>query len=74
MATVKVRKVGNSLGFILPKEVVEHLYLKEGDSLQVIEEEAGIKLTPYDPSFEKWAISYEHTNRKYKNALKELAK
>ncbi len=38
MSSIKIRKVGNSLGLILPKEVIERLNLKEGDSLQILEE------------------------------------
>jgi len=31
-------------------------------------------LTPYDPEFEKWTKSFEKTNSKFKNTLKELSK
>ena len=54
MATkLKVRKIGNSLGVILPKEEFERLGVKEGDALYVVDAPGiGIGLTPYDPDFE----------------------
>src|SRR5436309_2465195 len=49
-----IKKVGNSLGFILPKDLLARLKLKEGDELHVVEQtERGIKLTPYDPKHSK---------------------
>ena len=49
-ATVKLRKIGNSLGFILPREVAESLHVKEGDVLHVVQDAEGARLTPYDLS------------------------
>jgi len=72
--TVKLRKIGNSLGLILPKEVAEHLHLGEGDELHVIPDNEGARLTPYDPQFEASMQAFERTRRKYRNALRKLAK
>ena len=41
MSTLKIRKIGNSLGVILPKEIIDRLYLKENDLLEIIEEPKG---------------------------------
>ena len=49
--TVKIRKVGGSLGVILPKEVLDSLNLKESDEMFVHNTPDGEKLTPYDPKF-----------------------
>ena len=50
-AVVQIRKIGNSTGVILPKELLARLKLKPGDSLYVVEQtERGIKLSPYDPT------------------------
>jgi putative addiction module antidote len=47
---LQVRKIGNSLGFILPKELLASLGLKEGDKMHIVEQtEDGVKLSPYDP-------------------------
>ena len=74
MTTLKIRKIGNSLGIILPKDVIERLYLQENDILQLIEEANGVYLTPYDLNFAEWAAAFRKTNKKYRNVLKELSK
>ncbi len=70
----KVRKVGNSLGVTLPKNVVEELHLKDGDTLSIKTEEGSLKLDPVDTEFEEWAEAYRSANMDYKDVLKELAK
>lgn len=74
MTTLKIRKVGNSLGIILPKEIIDRLFLHENDLVQMIEEPDGLRLTPYDPEFAEWAEAFRKTNAKYGNVLRELAK
>ncbi|MEN6463407.1 MAG: AbrB/MazE/SpoVT family DNA-binding domain-containing protein [Syntrophomonas sp.] len=74
MASLKIRKIGNSLGVILPAEVIEHFNFKENDIIHLSEEKEGLHLSPYDPDFEEWAEAYRKTGRKYRNALRELAK
>jgi putative addiction module antidote len=73
--SVRVRKIGNSLGVLMPKELAERIHVKEGDELHVaVDAEGGLKLTPYDPKFEASMSAFERTRRKYRNALRELAK
>ena len=74
MKTIKLRKVGNSFGFTIPKELIEKYNLKEGEELHIVEKNDGFTITPYDPEFETWAKAYDKTNNKYKNTLKELSK
>lgn len=74
MATLKLRKVGNSLGVILPKDMIDRYYLKENDIVQLVEDQEGIRLSPYDPDFAEWAEAYRKTNQRYRNVLRELAK
>ncbi|MDH7578938.1 MAG: AbrB/MazE/SpoVT family DNA-binding domain-containing protein [Bacillota bacterium] len=74
MKTVKLRKIGNSFGFTIPKELMEKYNLAEGNELHVVETKDGFTLTPYDPEFDLWAASFENTNNKFKNTLKNLAK
>ena len=74
MKSIKLRKVGNSFGFTVPKEIIEKYNLKEGEELHLIEKNDGFTLTPYNPEFEKWANAYNNTNKKFKNTLKELSK
>jgi antitoxin MazE len=74
MLKTAVRRVGNSLGITLPKTVVENYHLNEGDELHLLETKEGIVLTPFDPKFTAWAESFEKLNKRYRNALKALAK
>jgi putative addiction module antidote len=73
-ATVKVRRVGNSLGVILTKDVVESLGVAEGDDLFAVRTPDGIRLTPYDPDVAKVVDSTRDYMRRHRNALHELSK
>jgi len=70
---VKLRKVGNSIGLILPKNVINNLHLKEGDILEIFEDKESIKLLPQNPEFTLWAKAYNKANTNYKYALQQLA-
>ncbi|MCI5066043.1 AbrB/MazE/SpoVT family DNA-binding domain-containing protein [bacterium] len=74
MLKVKIRKIGNSLGAILPAESLNSHQLEEGDELLISIDSDGIKLTPYDPDFEASVEAAKVGMRRYRNALKELAK
>ena len=74
MATLKITQIGNSLGLILPREIVERLRLAKGEDVSVVETPNGIEITPYDPDFEKKLEAARKVSRRYRNALRELAK
>jgi len=74
MFKIKVRKIGNSLGAILPGEVAARLRVKEGDHLSMTETADGIQLSPYDPDFEAAMSAFEQGRKRYRNALRRLAK
>jgi len=74
MFTLKIRKVGSSLGTILPNELLRQLHVGQGDQLFAIPEKDGVRLTPYDPEFAAAMEAFERTRRKYRNAFRELAK
>lgn len=74
MTTLKIRKVGNSLGATFPKEVLQKLKLQEGDTVFVTETPDGVQLTPYDPNFDQAMDAYRKVSSKYRNALRQLAK
>jgi len=74
VATVKLRRIGNSLGLILPKDVADQMHVSEGDTLHVVTDANGAHLTPYDPNFDAAMDAFEQTRRKYRNALRALAK
>jgi putative addiction module antidote len=72
---VQVRKIGNSTGVILPKDLLARLRLKPGDVLHVIEaSERGLKLSPYDPKHAKAMEIARKSFTKYADTFKALAK
>ena len=74
-AVLRVSKIGNSVGVILPKDLLARLGLKEGDKLHVIEcAERGLKLTPYDPGHAEAMAIARKSFRDYANTYKTLAK
>jgi len=71
---LKVRRFGNSLGVILPKEVVNRLHTGHGQPLFLIEAPDGAyPLTPYDPIFEEKMAKFEDIITRYRNTLHVLA-
>lgn len=70
---IKITTVGNSAGVILPKELLAKLRLDKGDELFVTELPDGVKLTPYDPEFERQMEIAEKVMRKDRNVLRKLA-
>ena len=75
MASVmKVRKIGGSLGVIIPKDELDRMHVKEGDELYGVPDSDGLRLQALDPSFERKLKAFEQTRRRYRNALHELAK
>jgi putative addiction module antidote len=73
-AVLKLRKVGNSIGIILPKEELNRFQLEVGDELTFVRTESGFEISPYDREFEMKLKTFEKSRRKYRNALRELAK
>ena len=72
---LQIKKIGNSLGLILPKELLARLKLKEGDKFHIVEQtERGIKLSPYDPKHTKAMEIARRSFRKYADTYKALAK
>jgi putative addiction module antidote len=72
---LQIKKVGNSLGLLLPKELLSRLKLKEGDKFHLVEQtERGIKLSPYDPKHAEGMEIARRSFRKYADTYKALAK
>ena len=69
-----LRQVGGSIGATLPKDMAERLHLSPGDRVLAVETDRGILLTPYDPKTERALAIAAKVARKYRNALRELAK
>ena len=73
MVKITVRKIGNSLGVILPAEAAATLGVVEGDRLFLTEAPDGLRVTAYDPEFARKMRVAENGMRRYRNALRELA-
>lgn len=72
--TLKIRQIGNSLGVVLPKEMLAQLGAREGDELQAIRTQKGYELTPYDADLDDAMKWIEKGARRYRNTLRALAK
>lgn len=72
---LQIRKIGNSVGIILPKELLARVRLAEGDTLHVVEQtEGGLKLSRHDALHEKAMNIARQTMREYANTMRALAK
>jgi putative addiction module antidote len=71
---ITLRQVGGSLGATLPKDMAERLHLGVGDRVLAVETAEGILLTPFDPVVEAALAAAADVARRYRNALRELAR
>ena len=72
---LKIRKVGNSVGVVLPKEALTRLNAGEGDTLVFTESpDGGFRVTPDKKDFAHQMAVAEDIAKRYRNALRELAK
>ncbi|MFG1184511.1 MULTISPECIES: AbrB/MazE/SpoVT family DNA-binding domain-containing protein [Xanthobacter] len=74
MVALKLGKIGNSVGAVLPKEVLARLKVEQGDTLYLTETPDGYHLTPYEPEFEAEMEAARKIMKKRRNVLRELAK
>lgn len=72
--TIKLRKAGGSVSATIPRDLAERYRIEPGDELTVIPTDDGLLLTPYDRNFGEAMAAYEQIAKKYRNALRELAK
>lgn len=71
---IKLRKSGGSVSATLPKDMTDRLRLEAGDRVLVLETDGGILLIPYDPETEKALKIAAKAAKKYRAALRVLAK
>ncbi len=74
MTALKLTQIGNSLGVILPKEVLARLKVEKGDTLFVTDAANGVTLTPYDPELEAQLEAGREFMREYRDTFHQLAK
>jgi putative addiction module antidote len=72
--TLKVRRIGNSLGVVLPKDVLAKLNVGEGDELTVSDTPDGVALSAFDDETRRQLEIARDIMRRYRNTLRELAK
>lgn len=75
MTTLKLTQIGNSVGVILPKEILARLKLTKGDAVFVTDApNGGVTLSPYDPAFDEQLELGREFMREYRETFKQLAK
>jgi putative addiction module antidote len=74
MSALKLTQIGNSVGVILPKEVLGRLNLEKGDTLFLTDSVNGFNLSPYNPTFDAQMTEARRIMKKRREVLRELAK
>jgi putative addiction module antidote len=74
MQKLKLIKIGNSVGVILPKDLLSKLKVAPGDSLVMTEAEDGVRLTAHDPEVERQIEAGREIMGRYRHTLRALAK
>ena len=73
MSALKVTQIGNSLGVILPKEVLARLKVEKGDVLYLSDAVNGVLISPYSPEFEQQKDAARSMMKKRGAVLRDLA-
>ena len=72
---IEIKKIGNSDGFILPRDLMQRLDMKRGQEFHVVEiAGGGVQLLPYDPDFEETMTVADEVIDEYRDTLAALAK
>jgi len=74
MHALKLTQIGNSVGVILPKEVLARLKLGKGDTVYLTDSPDGMRITPHDPVFEQQMAAAREVMKSRRAVLRELAK
>ena len=74
MTVLKLTQIGNSVGVILPKEVLARLKIEKGDNVFLTEAADGVMLTPYDPALEEQIKLGREFMRDFRDTFHQLAK
>lgn len=72
--TLKITRIGNSAGIILPREMLAHLGAGVGETLSVVTTPGGIELRADEPDFAAQMAAAREVMERRKRALRELAK
>lgn len=72
--SVRLRRMGGSVGATLPKDMADRLHLEAGDEVLAVETANGILLSPYDPDVDEGLAIAVEAQKRYRGALRELAR
>lgn len=71
---VRLRRMGGSVGATLPKDLADRFHLEAGDEVMAVETAQGILLTPYDADVDEALSVAADAQKRFRGALRELAK
>ena len=74
MHALKLTQIGNSMGVILPREMLAKLGLVKGDTIYAIDQPDGVRLTIADPDFAAQMEVARQVMKDRRAVLRELAK
>ena len=74
MFALKLTQIGNSVGVVLPKELLAKLHVEKGDTVYATESPDGVRLTPFDPEVARQVEAGREFMREYRDTFHELAK
>ena len=74
MHALKLTQIGNSVGLILPKDVLARLKLQKGDTVYLTDAPGSITISPNDPTFEEQLALGREFMREYRDTFNALAK
>ncbi len=74
MHTLKLTQIGNSVGVILPKEILNRLDIEKGDEVFLTDSPDGFRLTVHNPEFEAQMRVARDIMKSRRAVLRELAK
>lgn len=74
MHAIKLRKIGNSVGLVLPREILAKLKVREGETIYLTDTRDGFRITPYNEEFEVQMDAAEKIMNEDRDILRELSK
>jgi putative addiction module antidote len=74
MHAIKLRKIGNSVGLVLPREILAKLKVGEGETIYLTDTRDGFRITPYNEEFELQMDAAEKIMNEDRDILRELSK
>ncbi len=74
MHAIKLRKIGNSVGLVLPREILAKLKVREGETIYLTDTRDGFRITPYNEEFKVQMDAAEKIMNEDRDILRELSK